>query len=154
MPFEVTDPEKFRDMIRMFSTNVNGRAPLYLALKCIPGIGRRFGYAVCRAAQLSPLMRAGSLTNEQVERLSEIIQKPDENGIPVWMLNRRKDRLTGTNTHWSAGDLGSNHRTEIERLKKMKCKRGMRHAKGLKVRGQCTKSTGRRGGAIGVERKK
>ena len=154
MPLEITDPASFRDMVRMLSTNVDGRRPLYLALCSISGIGRRFGHAVCRRANLNPLRRAGTLTSSEEEQLVAIIQNPIEHGIPKWMLNRRFDRATGQDMHWVATDLGANHRSEIERMKKMRMKRGIRHGLGLKVRGQCTKSTGRRGGAVGVERKK
>ena len=154
MPLEVTDPSAFRDMVRMLSTNVDGRKPLYLALTAIAGLGRRFAHAVARRAGLDPLKRAGTLTAQEEERIVSIIQNPVENGIPVWMLNRRFDRATGKNLQWASTDLSSNHRNEIERMKKMRMKRGIRHSLGLKVRGQCTKSTGRRGVAVGVERKK
>ncbi|EAY17241.1 30S ribosomal protein S13P, putative [Trichomonas vaginalis G3] len=70
------------------------------------------------------------------------------------MLKRRFNRATGQNTHWVATDLGANIHAEIEHMKKMRMKRGIRHGLGLKVCGQCTKSIGRRGGALGVERKK
>ena len=154
MPLQVTDPAAFRDMIRMLATNIDGRRPLYLALCAMPGIGRRFAHAVVRKAGLDPLRRAGSLTNAEEEALIKIIQNPTDNGIPKWMLNRRFDRATGNDTHWVATDLSANLRNDIERMKKMRMKRGIRHGLGLKVRGQCTKSTGRRGGAVGVERKK
>jgi small subunit ribosomal protein S13 len=39
-------------------------------------------------------------------------------------------------------------------LKKIRAYRGLRHERGLKVRGQRTKSTGRRGSTVGVSRKK
>ena len=45
-------------------------------------------------------------------------------------------------------------REDIERLFKMRSNRGLRHKWGLKVRGQYTKTTGRRGKTVGVERKK
>jgi small subunit ribosomal protein S18e len=154
MPLVVTDPAAFRDMVRMLSTNVDGRKPLYLAVTAISGIGRRFGHAVARRAGLDPLRRAGTLTPAEEERLVSIIQNPTDNQIPTWMLNRRFDRATGKDVQWVATDYNSYLRAEIERLKKMRSKRGIRHGHGLKVRGQCTKSTGRRGVAVGVERKK
>jgi len=154
MPLEVTDPGAFRDMVRMLATNVNGRKPLYLALCAITGIGRRFAHAVARCAGMDPLQRAGTLTTQEEERIIAIIQNPVDHGIPVWMLNRRFDRATGKNVQLAGSDLVSNLRNDIERMKKMKMKRGLRHARHLKVRGQCTKSTGRRGTAVGVERKK
>ena len=154
MPLEVTDPSGFRDMVRMLATNVDGRKPLYLALCAIAGLGRRFAHAVCRQSGLEPLRRAGTLKAEEEERIIAVIQNPLENGIPLWMLNRRFDRTTGKDLQWAGTDLSSNLRNDIERMKKMKMKRGIRHGLGLKVRGQCTKSTGRRGCAVGVERKK
>ena len=154
MPLEVTDPSAFRDMVRMLATNVDGRKPLYLALCAISGIGRRFAHAVARRAGLDPLRRAGTLTPAEEEKIISIIQNPAEHGIPIWMLNRRFDRATGKDLHWAGTDLSSNLRNDIERMKKMKMKRGIRHSFHLKVRGQCTKSTGRRGVAVGVERKK
>ena len=154
MPLEVTDPAQFRDMVRMLSTNVDGRRPLYLALCAISGLGRRFAHAVVRKAGLDPLRRAGTLTTAEEEQIAKIIQNPVDNGIPRWMLNRRFDRATGQDLHWAGTDLSANLRNDIERMKKMRSKRGVRHGLGLKVRGQCTKSTGRHGGAIGVERKK
>ena len=45
-------------------------------------------------------------------------------------------------------------REDIERLFKMRANRGLRHKWGLRVRGQHTKTTGRRGRTVGVERKK
>ena len=154
MPLDIIDPAHFRDMIRMLSTNVDGRKPLYLALCAIAGVGRRFSHAVCTAAGLSPLLRAGSLTPEDEKKITSIIQNPLDYGIPVWMLNRRNDRQTGKDLQWASTDHGANIRNDIERMKKMRMKRGIRHANHLKVRGQCTKSTGRRGTAVGVERKK
>ncbi len=50
--------------------------------------------------------------------------------------------------------LDTKLREDIERMKKIKCHRGLRHFWGLKVRGQKTKSTGRTGRTLGVARKK
>jgi ribosomal protein S13 len=140
--------------VRIFGTNVKGERPLYLALCAVSGIGRRFAHAVTRRAGLDPLRRAGTITADEEAHLCTIIQNPVENGIPTWMLNRRFDRATSKEIQWVGSDIQSNIRNEIERLKKMKSWRGLRHSRGLKVGGQCTKSTGRRGVAVGVERKK
>nr|AAX30684.2 SJCHGC06893 protein [Schistosoma japonicum] len=43
---------------------------------------------------------------------------------------------------------------DLERLKRMRSHRGIRHYWGLRVRGQHTKTTGRRGRTVGVSRKK
>jgi small subunit ribosomal protein S13 len=44
-------------------------------------------------------------------------------------------------------------KSDIDYMKKMKCWKGIRHSQGLKVRGQCTRTTGRFGAAVGVARK-
>jgi small subunit ribosomal protein S18e len=45
-------------------------------------------------------------------------------------------------------------REDLERMKKMKLHKGLRHYFGLRVRGQHTCSTGRRGKTVGVSKKK
>ena len=45
-------------------------------------------------------------------------------------------------------------RENLERMKKTRSNRGLRHYWGLKVRGQHTKTTGRRGATLGVIKKK
>ncbi|KAJ2654222.1 ribosomal 40S subunit protein S18B, partial [Coemansia sp. RSA 1285] len=45
-------------------------------------------------------------------------------------------------------------REDLERMKKMRVHRGLRHVVGLRVRGQHTKTTGRRGRTVGVTKKK
>jgi ribosomal protein S13 len=70
------------------------------------------------------------------------------------MLNRRFDRASGKDVQWSGEDRRGHIHNELDRLIKMRSWRGIRHAGHLKVRGQCTKATGRRGVAVGVDRKK
>lgn len=50
--------------------------------------------------------------------------------------------------------LDSKLREDLERMKKIRAHRGMRHYWGLRVRGQHTKTTGRRGRTVGVSKKK
>jgi small subunit ribosomal protein S18e len=53
-----------------------------------------------------------------------------------------------------SNNLDTKLREDIERLKKIRAHRGLRHFWGLKVRGQKTKSTGRTGRTLGVTKKK
>ncbi len=53
-----------------------------------------------------------------------------------------------------ANNLETKLRENLERLKKCRSNRGLRHYWGLKVRGQHTKTTGRRGATMGVTKKK
>ena len=53
-----------------------------------------------------------------------------------------------------ANNLETKLRENLERMKKIRRHRGLRHYWGLKVRGQRTKTTGRRGATMGVTKKK
>lgn len=83
-----------------------------------------------------------------------VIQHPRQYRIPLWFLNRRKDFKDGKNSQLYSTSLDTKLREDLERLKKIKAHRGVRHIWGLRVRGQHTKTTGRRGRTVGVSRKK
>jgi len=91
---------------------------------------------------------------KDLNRIEEIILDPIINGIPAWMVNRRKDTRSGKDVHITGNKLEISNKRDIDRMKKMKSYKGVRHSLGLKVRGQRTKSTGRHGLVIGVARKK
>ena len=74
--------------------------------------------------------------------------------IPKWFLNRQRDIRDGTWSQLISNNLDTKLREDLERLKKIKAHRGLRHFWGLKVRGQKTKSTGRTGRTLGVTKKK
>jgi len=95
----------------------------------------------------------GFLSNAEVEKIEDIITNPTSYGIPVWLLNRRKDLETGKDIHNLSTDLIVQTKTDIDEMKKMRSWKGFRHSYGLKVRGQRTKTTGRKGKAIGVKKK-
>src|SRR5574338_1682728 len=80
------------------------------------------------------------------------MRDPASVNIPSWFLNRRKDMDTGNNFHLITSDIEFNVRNDIEREKGMNSWRGFRHTYGLKVRGQRTRTTGRKGGAVGVRK--
>ena len=70
------------------------------------------------------------------------------------MVNRKKDLRDGTDKHIIGNQLEITVKRDIERMKKVRSYKGVRHARGLKVRGQRTKSTGRHGLVVGVYRRK
>jgi small subunit ribosomal protein S13 len=72
--------------------------------------------------------------------------------MPEWYVNRRKDIDTGSNQHLITSDLDFTISNDIDREKNVMSWRGYRHMFGLRVRGQCTRTTGRRGGAVGVRK--
>jgi small subunit ribosomal protein S18e len=82
------------------------------------------------------------------------MQNPGQYKIPNWFLNRQKDIVDGKYSQVIANGLDNKLREDIERLKKIRAHRGLRHHWGVRVRGQHTKTTGRHGRAVGVTRKK
>jgi small subunit ribosomal protein S18e len=74
--------------------------------------------------------------------------------IPKWFLNRQRDIREGNWSQLISNGVDTKLREDLERLKKIRAHRGLRHFWGLKVRGQKTKSTGRTGRTLGVARKK
>ena len=106
------------------------------------------------AAWCSACGSAGELTQEEVERLVTIIQNPRQFKVPDWMLNRKKDVKDGKFSQVVSNTLDMKLREDLERLKKIRAHRGLRHYWGLRVRGQKTKTTGRKGRTVGVSKKK
>lgn len=70
------------------------------------------------------------------------------------MLNRQKDHKEGKFQQLISNAVDSKIREDVERMKKIRLHRGLRHFWGLRVRGQHTKTTGRKGRTIGVSKKK
>lgn len=85
---------------------------------------------------------AGDLNSDELERIVTIIQNPTQYKIPTWFLNRQKDIVDGKNYQILSNGVDSKLRDDLERLKKIRAHRGLRHFWGLRVRGQHTKTTG------------
>ncbi|MHA1300433.1 MAG: 30S ribosomal protein S13 [Candidatus Helarchaeota archaeon] len=145
---------EFRHIIRLFGTDLDGTKPLKYGLIKIRGINQRFASVVISKANLSPNVRLGTLTDKEIKNLEEIILHPSEFGIPSWLLNRRKDIVRGGDYHVLGSDLILVQKSDIDRLKRTRSYKGIRHHLGLKLRGQRTRTTGRRGGVVGVHRKR
>ena len=94
------------------------------------------------------------MTNDELERVVTIMQNPRQYKIPDWFLNRQKDIKDGKYSQVVANALDNKLREDLERLKKIRAHRGLRHYWGVRVRGQHTKTTGRRGRTVGVAKKK
>ncbi|TFG07224.1 MAG: 30S ribosomal protein S13 [Promethearchaeota archaeon] len=149
-------PKNFREQVffRKLRSRVDGNARVTYGLTQITGIGLRFAQAVINIAEISPDMRIGALPEKDLNRLEEIILNPIENGMPHWMVNRKKDLRTGEDKHILGNQLEITVKRDIDRMKRIKSYKGIRHHLHLKVRGQRTKSTGRHGLVVGVVRKK
>ena len=144
----------FTHIHRIQNTNVKGKDKVMFALTSIKGVGRRFSNIVLKLAEIDLEKRAGELTEAEVELINKIFANPTDWGVPKWFLNRQSDPREGTASQLIANQVDQKLREDLERLKKVKNHRGLRHFWGLRVRGQHTKSTGRRGRTLGVQRKK
>jgi len=60
----------------MMNTNVNGKDRVGFALRVIKGIGRRFAILTCKIAQVDVNRRAGDLTVDEINKISDIFAKP------------------------------------------------------------------------------
>ena len=149
---------EFQNLLRMIGTSIEGHRTLAFGLSQIRGVGRRLARSVIAIARkedptIDSRMRIGLLSEKQQEKLIEIIREPVKHGIPTWMVNRQKDLRTGENRHISGTDLEFLTMNDVNRMKRTRSWKGIRHMYGLKVRGQHTRTTGRHGLVIGFYRK-
>lgn len=147
-------PEKFQHILRISNTNIDGVLKVPIAMTAIKGVGRRYATIVLKKADVDLTKRAGECSEEEVEKMLTIISNPRQYKIPDWFLNRQKDIIDGKYLQLTSSALDSKLREDLERLKKIRAHRGLRHYWGLRVRGQHTKTTGRRGRTVGVSKKK
>ncbi|KAF3658319.1 40S ribosomal protein S18 [Capsicum annuum] len=98
--------------------------------------------------------RAGELSAAELDSLMVVVANPRQFKIPDWFLNRQKDYKDGKFSQVTSNALDMKLRDDLERLKKIRNHRGLRHYWGLRVRGQHTKTTGRRGKTVGVSKKR
>ena len=138
-------PDNFTHIQRVLNTNVDGKRKVAYAFRMIKGIGVRFAFLICKKAGIDHQRRAGTLTPEEVEKISDVIADPLKYKIPAWFLNRQRDIKTGKTEHITSNSVDIKLREDLERMKKMFQHRGIRHALGLRVRGQHTCNCGRRG---------
>ncbi|KAJ4809016.1 40S ribosomal protein S18 [Rhynchospora pubera] len=146
--------EVFQHILRLWNTNVDGKEKITFALTSIKGFGRRFAFIVCKKADIDMNKRAGELKPDELERLMAVVANPRQFKVPHWFLNRQNDYKDGRFSHLISNNLDMKLRDDLERLKKIRNHRGLRHYWGLRVRGQHTKTTGRRGKTVGVSKKR
>merc|ERR1711924_68911 len=125
--------QDFQHILRILNTNIDGRQKVMFALTSIPGIGRRFSNIICKKAEIDMTKRAGELHPEEIERIVAIIQNPLQFKIPVWFLNRQSDWKTGKTFQVFAQNMDGKLREDLERLKKIRAHRGLRHYWGVRV---------------------
>ena len=149
----MSDDSDFKYIIRIANSDVSGEERLVNALTSIRGIGPRISNAIVQKLKLDPNKLAGKLDDKNVVDIENAIMNLNDY-VPDWLLNRQKDYDTGNDIHPVSVELKMTHDEDLNRMKKVKSYKGIRHASGHKVRGQRTYSNGRKGLALGVSRKK
>jgi small subunit ribosomal protein S13 len=145
--------QEYRHILRIMGSDVQGTLKTVYALTAIKGVSLSLANAVLKKAGVNPDLRVGFLTETEINKIEEIISDPTKYGLPTWLFNRRKNAETGKDTHLISADLVLRTKTDVDEQKEIRSWRGYRHAYGLKVRGQHTKTTGRAGKALGVKKK-
>ena len=108
-------------MPRIVGVDIPNEKPVWIALTYIHGVGRHTAEQILKQANIERDLKAGKLNEDEVSRISQLI---DRDIIVEGQLRRRISQ-------------------NISRLKDIACYRGVRHRKGLPVRGQQTQSNAR-----------
>lgn len=149
--------ESFK-IIRIAESDLSGNKRIKQALTKIRGIGWTFSNAILKKLNFSNKL-VGELSEEELNKIRDLLSNPAKYEIPSWMFNRRKDKRTGKDIHLFSSDLFFVRKMDVESLKKIKTYKGVRHINNYKVRGQRTRSRGanvkgRVGSTVGVVKKK
>ncbi len=145
-------------IVRIAGRDIDGELDIPSALREIKGIGYNLSHALSLGIRDTfgiPLNTTiGSLDEAKMLQVESMIKDPRKANIPIFILNRRKDRESGEDLHLVGTDLIVKNRQDIENDIKIQTYRGFRHRYGQKVRGQKTRSTGRTGATVGVTKSK
>ncbi|HDJ21981.1 MAG TPA: 30S ribosomal protein S13 [Candidatus Bathyarchaeota archaeon] len=143
---------EFNYIVRLHGTNIDGTKMVPYALSEIKGVGIRLARAIVKQLGLDETERLGALSEAEVRQLERALEDPLSVGVPRWMLNRQKAPEAGVDLHLLSSELDLRVKEDIDLMRETRSWKGERHARGLKVRGQRTKTTGRTGRSIGVSR--
>ena len=109
-------------MPRLLGVDIPNNKRIAYALRYIYGIGPTRGDQIVETLKMDPAMRSHELTEEQISQISELIVKNQ------WKIE---------------GDLRRDIASNLKRLQAIQCYRGLRHRRGLPVRGQRTNTNAR-----------
>ena len=145
--------DDFKYIIRLSNTDIDGEKSVVYGLTTIKGVGLRMAALVTDETGIDRHKKVGDLKDPEIEKLQNAIDTLTKSA-PKWMLNHRKDYETGEDIHLIGADIDMRLRDEINIMKKIRSYRGIRHERGLPVRGQRTRANNRRGLALGVSKKR
>jgi len=146
--------DEFKHLVRVAGTDIEGNKLVPYGLSKIVGIGLRTGEVLCELAHVNPSKRIGYLSDAEADKLGDLAENFQDQKIPTWLLNRRKDYDTGGDLHMISPEIAMTLREDLNRVKKIKSYKGIRHIQGLPVRGQRTRPSFRGGVTVRVSRKK
>ena len=143
----------FKYIVRLSNTDVDGEKSVVYGLTTVKGIGVHMATLITDEVKIDRYKKIGYLSDTQIEKIQELIDNVSNNA-PSWMLNHQKDYDTGEDNHLIGSDIDMRLRDEINIMKKIRSYRGIRHERGLRVRGQRTRANNRKGLALGVSKKR
>jgi small subunit ribosomal protein S13 len=108
-------------MARISGTSIPKEKRIVISLTYIYGIGPALSRKILKEAKVEESKRTSALTDEETKRIRELVEKK----------------------HRTEGELRRERRDAIDRLKRIDCYRGVRHKRGLPVRGQNTRTNNR-----------
>jgi len=152
MQTEKSQEQQYKErVIRILAKDIEGGMKVYPGLTKVKGVSWGLSNATCKVLKIDKNRKIGSLTNEEIKKITEFLKNPK---VPLYILNRRKDFKTGEDKHLVSSDLELQKEFDIKRLKQIKSYRGFRHASGLPLRGQRTRSNFRKNKRKGAGIKK
>ncbi len=143
--------DDFQYIVRLSNTDVDGEKKLIYGLTSIKGIGLHMAILIVDEINLDTNKKIGNLSDKEVEKIQNAIDNI-QNTAPSWMLNHRKDMESGEDVHLIGPQIEMRLRDEINIMKKIRSYKGIRHERGLRVRGQRTRGNNRSGLTLGVSK--
>ena len=147
-----TEDENFNYIVRIANSDIDGLKHTVIGLQSIKGVGKRVSQIIVKRAGIDGSLKIGSLSDEQIADLEKLVLSYVEYA-PSWAINRQMDYESGADMHLFGNDLNILQEDDINRMKMIRSYRGIRHDTNHKVRGQRTRSKGRKGLAVGVQKK-
>jgi small subunit ribosomal protein S13 len=145
--------ENFRYIVRILNTDIDGNRTVIMGLQNVKGVGARVAGVVAKRIDVPATEKIGNLSEAKTDEIEKImLAYPDY--APIWAVNRQADFETGEDQHLFGVELELSLKDDVNRMKMIRCYKGVRHEQGQKVRGQRTRSNGRTGLTMGVSRSK
>lgn len=145
------EDDDFQYIVRIANTDIDGNKKLIHGLSSIKGIGRHMSTFLIKKTELDVNQKMGYLSEKQIETISNAIASIQDEA-PSWMLNHQKEYETGKDVHIIGPQIDMRLRDEINIMRKIRSYKGIRHERGLTVRGQRTRTNNRKGLSLGVSR--